>query len=57
MRGWDAFDSGRFAGGQMRRFPIHRHPDPGAATWMIEKDEFFQRRRIEFAEEFAEPVF
>src|SRR5439155_13745476 len=33
----------------MCRFPIHRHPNPGAATWVIEEDEFLERCRIEFA--------
>src|SRR2546423_10509139 len=39
----------RLSCGQMGRFPIHRHPDPGATAGMIEEDEFFQRRRIELA--------
>jgi hypothetical protein len=31
---------------QMRCFPVHRHPDARATTWVIEKDELFQRRWI-----------
>ena len=34
---------------EVRRFPIHRHANPGATAWMIEKDEFLERRRIELA--------
>src|SRR5439155_15226111 len=34
---------------QVCSFPIHSHTNPGAATWMIEKDEFFQWCRVEFA--------
>src|SRR6266481_6290118 len=34
---------------QMRCFPIHGHADTRAAAGMIEKVEFLERRRIEFA--------
>src|SRR4029078_7605720 len=34
---------------QIRPFPIHSHADECATAGMIEKDEFFKRRRIEFA--------
>src|ERR1051325_7500629 len=30
----------------MRRLPIHRHPNPSPATWVIEEDKFLQRRWI-----------
>src|SRR5207248_8295132 len=49
MRPWDGCGCARFAGRQIRRFPIHRHPNPGTAAWMVEEDEFLERRRIEFA--------
>src|SRR2546421_7996677 len=34
---------------QMRRFPIHRHPDPRASAGVIEENHFFQWTRIELA--------
>src|SRR2546423_6376 len=34
---------------KMRGFPIHRHPNPGAAARMIEENEFFDRTWIELA--------
>ena len=37
------------SGGQVRGFPIHRHPDPGAAAGVIEENEFLERTWIEFA--------
>ena len=40
---------GSFSSGQMRGLPIHGHADTGAPAGMIEKDEFLERRRIEFA--------
>jgi hypothetical protein len=43
--GYNLFAASR----QMRGFPIHRHPNPGAATGVIEEDEFFHGRRVEFA--------
>ena len=39
----------RVARGKICRFPIHRHPDAGAATRVIEENKFFERTRIEFA--------
>src|SRR5256885_17238415 len=33
----------------MRRFPIHRHPNPGASAGVIEENHFFQWTRIELA--------
>src|SRR5436305_1706989 len=34
---------------QMRRLPIHRHPDPRASAGMIEENHFLQWTRIELA--------
>ena len=39
----------RVTGWQIRRLPIHRHPDPGASAWVIEENEFFHRTGIELA--------
>src|SRR5438128_5080298 len=33
----------------MRCFPVHRHANASASTWVIEKNEFFQRCRVELA--------
>src|SRR6266513_1486899 len=43
------FSGSRLAGRQVCRFPIHRHPNPGTATWVIEEDKFLEWGRIEFA--------
>ena len=35
--------------GQVRRFPVHRHLNPGAAARVIEENKFFKWTRIEFS--------
>src|SRR6266508_1740749 len=47
--GWGTFDCRQFPSRQIHCLPIHRHADACATAGMVEKDELFEWRWIEFA--------